>query len=395
MASLTAVGLQIDTQEQILADIQAKQLTDISTTLDISSASPIGQLNGIISGKLREIQELVQAVYKSYDPDAAEGQAQDQLYALTGVVRKIATYSRLVGVQVNLNAGVTLPQGSVAQVLGNQEIRFASVAAVTNPGGAPATVTVDFIAEQAGPIQVNTGALTEIATPVSGWNTVYNPTDALPGANQETKGEFRARREIELAKPGTSPVAAIRADISEVPGVISVTVFENSTDSYDVDGIPPHSIEAVIYDAGAVGDAVLAERIFRAKAGGIRAYGSTVVTHTDEDGNTYQIGFTRPTNRDVWLTIDLYYDPGLYSPSLGSVAVKSAIAASDLLPGQNVYRNALAAHALSVAGVKTFGTVLAGLTMGGQIAADILIGPRDLGILDTARIVINAIPATP
>jgi len=93
---------------------------------------------------------------------------------------------------------------------------------------------VPFLAQNYGSIAVPIGSLTEIVTPVAGWTSITNFKAGVTGRNQETDEELRLRRAQSLRVLGAATVEAIRARLlQEVPGVSSVTIFENVTLTQD------------------------------------------------------------------------------------------------------------------------------------------------------------------
>lgn len=87
-----------------------------------------------------------------------------------------------VTLSVNLDAGATLPAGSIAHTTGFSAVRWVTTEAVTNGGGSAATVTVPAVAEHVGPTPGPAGTITAKVSAVTGWNTVTNAADATPGA---------------------------------------------------------------------------------------------------------------------------------------------------------------------------------------------------------------------
>ena len=93
---------------------------------------------------------------------------------------------------------------------------------------------IPFLAQTYGPIAAPANSLTEILTPIAGWQSLTNPQAGITGRNQETDAELRLRREQSLHLLGAATVEAIRSRLlQEVPGVTSVTVFENVTMTQD------------------------------------------------------------------------------------------------------------------------------------------------------------------
>ena len=84
------------------------------------------------------------------------------------------------------------------------------------------------------------------------------------GRNTETDDEFRARYYVSTDFAGGVNLDAIIAAIYEnVEAVIAVTGEENDTDETNASGLPPHSIELVVY--GGL-DEEIAKAIHRRKA---------------------------------------------------------------------------------------------------------------------------------
>lgn len=93
---------------------------------------------------------------------------------------------------------------------------------------------IPFLAQTYGPIAAPANSLTEIVTPIAGWSSITNPQAGITGRNQETDAELRIRRAQSLHSQGAATVEAIRSRLlQEVPGVASVTVFENVTMTQD------------------------------------------------------------------------------------------------------------------------------------------------------------------
>lgn len=311
--------------EDIISDLETDQRATMDPGLDVSTTSPIGQLNGIFGAALRELWEVAQAVHSAFDPDKSSGVSLSSLSAMTGTLKEGATKSTVVG-RLNIDAGVTVPAGSVASVDGNPAARFITLADATNGGGAPSDFDVDMEAEDAGPVVANSGTLTVIETTVSGWNTITNPADAVIGNEEEEDGDLRTRREEELRATGAGSVEAIRADILAIDDVLSCEVYENISLATDADGVPGKAFEAVVQ--GGVDQAIL-DRIWQSKPAGIEPHGTTSGTVTDSQDIDHTIKFTRPAGVTIYIdvTVETNTDPdeGPVFPADGATQIKTAI----------------------------------------------------------------------
>lgn len=131
-------------------------------------------------------------------------------------------------------------------------------------------------------------------------SVAYNLSgQATIGRNTETDEELRLRRAESITYTASSILSSICSAVSTVSGVEYIQPYENDTMS-TVDNIPAKAFEIVVKGGD---DNEIAQAILSKKPAGIQAYGSTVKTISDEDGNQFQIGFTRPTEVPISLTI--------------------------------------------------------------------------------------------
>jgi len=384
---LDGTGLNIDALEDRIAAVKAALRSLISANFDLSTDQPSGQLVEIQCERTQSALELLRSVYSGWDPDNATGHALTALSLISGTQRRAATFGT-VTLTVNLNGGTTLPAGSVAAVSGDLTNRWVTDADVVAPAGPAADYPCAATCEASGPIQALLGTITVRATLVPGWNSVTNAADAAEGLAEETDTALRRRREQELALGGSTTVDAIRAELLELVGMVSVDVFENDLDVAAA-GMPPHSVWSVIWDGagGAVANTDIAEVIFEEKAGGVRAYGYTVVTHTDEQGNTHQIGFTRAAQIAIAVEVTIpAANRGADYP--GDAAVAQAIGdwADDYFaPGVDVYRSEIVGVVVALPGVENVSLcrlALAPVPPGVFAAADRLMGVAQLATID-------------
>ena len=183
--------------------------------------------------------------------------------------------------------------------------------AETTPGIYQGSTTMT--ATVTGPVVANSGTLTVIDNPIAGLTSTVNPEDATVGRDIETDAEARIRRNTRLQISIAGPVEAIRNNIlnlNEVLGSIQledVRIFENTTLITDARGIPGKAFEAFVFQAGGVDtrDQEIWDAIGQAKPAGIEAHGDVSGTYTDSQGFGHTIKFSRPTEIDIYLDLDL------------------------------------------------------------------------------------------
>jgi uncharacterized phage protein gp47/JayE len=261
-------------------------------------------------------------------------------------------------------------------------------------GAGTGAADVDAQALETGLIAAVSGAITEIETPVSGWEGVINLLDAKVGRNEEKDEQLRVRRVLELAASGGTTREAVRAVLLKLEGVTAVNVFVNDSDVTNVDGMPPKSIEALV-QGGADQDlwnALVASCV----TAGIKAHGNTPGTAIDSQGTPIPVAFSRPTELPIYVVINLVKDPTKY-PLDGNAAVTAAIVAfGNAGPtGRNAVASAISAQAFRVDGVLDVTSIFIGTAPAPSSSATIPISPRQLATYDTSRVVVNATDGVP
>jgi len=181
----------------------------------------------------------------------------------------------------------------------------------TTPGVYQGTTTMTATAT--GEIIANAETLTVIDNPIGGLSSTINPEDATVGREIETDAEARIRRNNRLQISIAGPTEAIANNIlrlNDIEGSIQledVKVFENVTLITDARGIPAKAFEAFVFQAGGVTtrDQEIIDAIGQSKPAGIEAHGDVSGTYTDSQGFTHTIKFSRPTEIDIYLILDL------------------------------------------------------------------------------------------
>lgn len=456
MSGLTVDGLVVPTLTEIRESLNAALRSAFGLSIDLGDKSTLGQITGILAERYASLWEMLEAVNSSQDPDKAVGAALEALCALTGTFRPAAAYSTvtltLTGTPTTVVASgskastesteenfVTLAEATItaldawadttpyavgARVTNNDQAFEATTAGTSAGSGGPVladvlppsdpdytpddiadgTVVWRYLGEGTGVIDVSaraeeTGIVTatardiyEIETAVSGWESVTNLETATVGRAEAEDGELRLLREQELATGGNSPIDALRAELLEVAGVSAVTIFANNTDVTDADGVPPHSVEALVRggDDQDIYDALLA-----GVAAGIGTHGTETGSATDDEGTSHVMKFTRPDEVEIWVSLTVTYDEDLY-PTDGNDQIKEAIIDWSELQktGKNAVASAIVAQAFLVTGVLDV-TCLIGLSDPPSGSATLPISLRELAVYATGRIDVTSAAGVP
>ena len=441
---LTTTGFVQKTVADLKAEIEAALRASFGNSIDLSPQSVFGQLVGVLVDRLADLWSLGGAVHAAFTPDGASGTSLDDLCAITGTVRLAAAPSE-VFLTLAGTTGTEVVDGSVVTV-GVAGTRFSNPDSVTlvaadawvtstlytvgdavarggniyvctaqgTSGAGPSgtgTAIVDgtctwrymsagtgvaefilFESEDNGPLAAPAYTLDTIGTPVSGWAAAINTLDASPGRYLESDAALRIRRELEIRTSGKASLDAIRAALIDVDDVTSARVFENPTDVTDVNGLPPHSIEALVTGGT---DADVAASVFSEKAAGIATYGSSSAVVTDAAGGTHTVYFSRPTLVPIYVTYNLTVDLAEW-PADGAAQVQAALVAwgDAQVAGKDVVSSAAMAQAFRVLGVLD-GAALLGTAPSPTLPTTIAINMRQLATYDTSRVVVTATGGTP
>jgi uncharacterized phage protein gp47/JayE len=444
--ALTDEGLTTQTTEEIRAELDADCKSRLGPQVNTTDGAVLGIYNGIMAERFATLQEGVQAVNSSQNPDTATGAALAALAALTGTVPNAATKGT-VTLTLTGDPTTVVAEGSVASTIEtedrwetdaeatitaltawasgtvyalgdrrtNADRAYVCIGAGTSAGsGGPTTdaasisdntalwryigegtgaIDVAATAEETGPIVATSGSITNIETEVSGWSSVRNLEDADPGTDAETDEDLRVRRESELQAAGTSPQEAIRVDLAEVADVTAVRVFMNVTDTTDGDGVPPHSVEALV--AGGTDQAIW-DKLLISVAAGIRTHGTESGTSVDSEGVSQTMKFSRPDPIEIYVIANVVKDPDLF-PADGEDQIKAAIVAYGLAQttGKNAVSSALVAQVFAITGVLEVTSLYIGTAPAPGSSATIAISLRELAEYDTSRITVNVSDGTP
>lgn len=440
MAGVTSTGFTAKTTGDLLDDLASAARQVYGAGVNVDARSRVGQMLSIMADALSEPWSVAEVLAAAFDARSAKGVLLDNLCALTGTYRAAAAKSAVTLLAIG-TAGTALPVGRRARVTGTSTIfettalatiaaasswvtatPYAEGAIVTSGGGlwravaagtsgatAPTgagpthndgTVTWAYqgagtafalaaaLATVTGPLQGFAGSITTIETPVAGWAAVTNPLDAVPGRDLESDPDLRLRRAFEIAGIGSSPLDAVRAEVSAVAGVSNVIVFENTTDA-TVGTIGPHGIEVLV--EGGV-DTAIADAIKGAKAAGIATFGTTMLTRALSNGNPVDIRFSRPTSVNIWVTVSLLKDAANY-PLDGDEQVKAALVAyGDTRElGRDVVASALSGAIFkAVPGVLDVTILRIGTAPSPGSNVTIPLSIRERADFDTSRIVVSS-----
>lgn len=244
--------------------------------------------------------EQNEALYHLMSPDNASGINLDNLLAIVNVMRNKPKKTTVVlTLGTNGDSDVLIPINQLVQQV-NTNVIFKTLAEVTIPSSG--TITVNAESQDYGSFYASIGTITQIVTPVSGWDTVTNLSESLVGQAYQEDPDYRYKKAVDLVTSQGGVAGAVETRVrNEVAGVTWVNVIVNNTDLTE-NGVLPHSIKVTVVGGT---DEDVAKKIKETKGDGINTNGSIEVIVTDEEGNNTKIRFNRSEIIDIFVTYEL------------------------------------------------------------------------------------------
>lgn len=265
-----------------------------------------GQWIAIQASAMYDALALGAAVYNSYSPSGSQGVGLSRNVKINGIARSVPTKSS-VDMYIVGTAGTEITDG----VVGGDVNWDLPSSVIIPPSG---DITVTAIAQQNGSLQAASGTINKIITPTRGWQSATNPSDAAPGDPVEEDAQLRLRQSISVALPSRTVLEGIEGAIASLSGVTRQRVYENDTDAVNADGIPEHSIAAVVEG----GDSTLiAQTIAAKKTPGGFTFGAVATTVINVYGIPVTIRFGRPLYDDFTVAVSIKALPG-YTATIGA-----------------------------------------------------------------------------
>ena len=327
--TITSSGISIPSYAALLSSLQASFQAIYGSSIYVAPDSQDGQLLALVANAINDSNQAAVLLYNAFSPSYAQGTQLSSEVKINGLARLVPSYSTC-NVTITGVFGTVIDNGVVQDTNGNLW-NLPAVVTIPNTG----TIIVQATAQQSGAINSAIGTLTIINTPTYGWQTVTNAGASVPGQPVETDAALRVRQALSVSIPSSSILAGIVGAIANLPGVIQVAAYENSTNSTNSIGLPAHSISLVVYGGNPVS---IAQAIANQKTPGTATYGTTSENITDPaTGIINTINFYTPTSITMSLLVNAKGLTG-YTTAIGTtmVAALAAYVAAQVI-GSSLY----------------------------------------------------------
>ena len=292
-------GLHLPTYADIRDDLIAKFKEIYGQDIYLGNDSQDYQMISVLALKTYDTFQLLQLVYNNRSPKTAVGTGLSSLVKLNGIRRKTAGFSTCV-LTLTGKPGTMIPSGVVEDTQGR---KWALPEGVKFTGE---TLEISAQCMDIGAVEAPVGTITKISNPQYGWISVTNKVPAVKGRAIETDEELRLRQTISVAIPSRNMLDGTIAGIASVSGVRRCKVYDNDTNVTDANGVPGHSIAAVV-EGGL--DSEIAKQIYLRKGPGGGTYGTTTMTYVNADGLENKVSFFRPSYEKIDVTVTIQRNP--------------------------------------------------------------------------------------
>lgn len=331
---LTENGFERLTFEEILENQTERAKEIFGEDIDTSDNSTFGKILRLFCLDAAENQELSELVYLSAFPASARGVSLDRLVPLVGISRNPATYSEQE-IIITGTADTVVPMGFLVSA-GN--VVFHAIQDYTI--GQNGTVTATVECNDPGTVgNVAIGAIDTIVNPTAGVTSIEHTAIIQTAVDIESDYSLRNRFTQALTVTGSGTLDAINGAILRVPGVESVYISENSTDS-TVGGLPPHSFKCYVL-APVTAKQAIAEAIFSKKPVGVQTVGDVSAEVLDSGGGSHTINFTWTDTVQIYVKCTVEASGGLTADNIQEIKDNIINKLSAYTNGQDVTATSL------------------------------------------------------
>lgn len=249
------------------------------------------------------LEDVLLYFAKQMNPYTAEGEFQDALYALIGLVRNYATFT-VTTRTISGTADTFCDVGSIRFKNSATDDIFVLNTAVTLDENGLATGS--FTAIELGAIELDSSALLDIIDAPDGITGVYysagNVTNV--GDDYEDDSEFRLRWiATNSVKSGNTEGGMYASLLPLVNNSTDNLVIRQNRSNSTVDSVPAHSMQIVIKSGES--DTTIANAIFKNLMDGVGLYGDTSITVKDESNEDVIISFSRAVSVPIYFNIEV------------------------------------------------------------------------------------------
>ena len=340
------------------------------------------------SNAMVSLEDKIAFALKQFNPYTAEGQWQDQLYALVGLTRNYATYTivtRTIEGTVGLEIGVN---ELVFQTSQGDQFYLNTTITIGDDGKA----TGSFTAYEAGSVACDEeNNLTIVSAPDGVLGVYYSQgNETAIGDDYEDDTEFRERWiESNSIRNGNTEGGMYAALLPLVNNSTKNLVIRQNRTNATVDSIPAHSMQIVIKSAES--DNTIATTIFNNLMDGVGLYGDIDITVKDMSGTDEVISFTRATGVPIYFNVQVVLKDGYVLAQVRDNVKKAIVDNFDYAMGERIIANDFYRYINDVDGIDyvTILLVADDITISNPYQTTIALDYNEYGMSELANITVT------
>ena len=334
MLQITDKGLVIERLNEIIERLSTEMRNIYGNDINIDPDTPDGQLIGIFSQSLADINEIIAGVYANSDPYTAVGNWLDSQVKYVGIERNREAYSYLPNVRLNVMSGTIIPSGYTVTDENGTEWLTTNSATATG-----ATLVMQFRSAEYGAFHLPTNKELTPKTIVLGVQSVTTTSESIKGRLRESDASLLLRFMRSYTINSLDNREGLEAVLLSLPDVKDARVYENYTNVTDANGIEPHSINAIVIDGS---DEDIATAIIKKKSLGCGVQGSNEVV-IFYDSLDRIVKFDRATPVDVSVKVKIVRSGATID--VDTQSIKESVSSNQFRIGEDLLAGQLYASA--------------------------------------------------
>lgn len=372
MLQITETGIVIDSLTAVHQRLTEGFKRIYGDDINLDADSPDGQMVGLFSQEIENINQAIAMVVQMLDPYKATGSWLEQRAMYAGIVRRGADYSYLDDVIITGKRGVIVRKDSVFTDDSNTKWVTLSDVALGENG----SVRVNMRSRELGSFTLSVNKELKMDTVTVGIEKAVTTKQAKAGAFAETDGNLLMRFMRSHSINNHDDRQGLEGALLDIPDVKQARVYENFTGETNANGIPAHSLNAVVIGGS---DNEIAMTILKKKIGGCGVFGSISSTQ-NYAGAERTVMFDRASIANIKVKLILERVGGFHD--IDTDGIKSALASTKFEIGESVYAMRLTCQVNSVQGfyIKSI-TVNGGDSVSIGIRQCAQIRPEDVEVL--------------
>lgn len=304
-----ASGLQVKTLSEIKTELESAYREIYGQDISLDPDTPDGQLIGILAQQFTDMREKLMEINASFDPEQAVGAILDQRVGINGIQRNEGTYTR-TPVTITTDRAVSLSGAETASpftIKDDSGTQF--VLEDSEDIAAAGDHILTFRAKNIGAVLVGLNTITTAETIIAGITAINNPDPVIiVGQDEESDQDLKERRKRSISISSSGYTDSIEAALANLSGVTTVTVEENTGDTTDENGTPPHTLWILVEGGD---DDEIAQTIYAKKSAGAGMRGDEEITITRTNGRPFTAKFDRPQQQNLYIRFNLTIPDGL------------------------------------------------------------------------------------